>query len=103
MTLLGESTHSFCTHLSVFDEKKLWGQVPFLVSSLGWTFSSLYLELVSNLAPENVFASSDDLASRIYALVFTHTSVFDEKKCGVWHPCFPTGVDLHSVAPRAGE
>jgi len=69
MTLLGESTHSFCTHLSVFDEKKLWGQVPFLVSSLGWTFSSLYLELVSNLAPENLFASSDDLAWRIHALV----------------------------------
>ena len=101
MTLLGESTHSFCTQTSVFDEKIVGSGT--LVSSLGCTFTSLYLELVSNLAPENLFASSDDLASRIYALVFTHTSVFDEKKCGVWHPCFPTGVDLHSVAPRAGE
>ena len=69
MTLLGESTHSFCTHLSVFDEKKLWGQVPFLVSSLVWTFSSLYLELVRDSAPENLSASSDDLAWRIHALV----------------------------------
>ena len=40
-----------------------------LVSSLGCTFTSLYLELVSNLAPENLFASSDDLAWRIHALV----------------------------------
>ena len=67
MTLLGESTHSFCTHLSVFDENIVGSGT--LASSLGWTFSSLYLELVSNLAPENLFASSEDLAWRIHALV----------------------------------
>ena len=68
MTLLGESTHSFCTQTSVFDEKIVGSGT--LVSSLGCTFISLYLELVSNLAPENLFASSDDLAWRIRALVF---------------------------------
>jgi len=67
MTLLGESTHLFFTHTSVFDEKIVGSGTP--VSPLGWIFTASHLELVSDSAPENLFASSDDLAWRIHALV----------------------------------